>query len=338
MKKQPDGEILFFSNIIRFNSPSSWSHWCRCTFRTLFKKVTFGSVHDWNWWWSHISNNKLMRSISFIVNENLEKPPLTLLQPKASPRTNATELLEIAYSGWRMVNAPEVRSVEWNTTLRKLWNQRKRDRFSVQFSKKEFDGWKEAERYKSFRTRTSADVIRFQEGRSTAEPVADDEMDQLKIDFRVQGIHQDPLDHREIRHIIHPVLCDYKGIAPKSSLWEDCCAARKPPSEDVLTERSQAQWHRESQQAFAWTEDICIHLHQIEKRYILHCTRKMSRNVIIQFSEPSYSPKTVSRKAMNIEYLVSSFFFVGMERIAILVEFSKVGYQWIYISYKEFRL
>ena len=197
MKKQPDGEILFFSNIIRFNSPSSWSHWCRCTLRTLFKKVTLGSVNDWNWCCSHISNNKLMRSISFIVNENLEKPPLTLLQPKASPRTNATQFLEIAYNGWRMVNAPEVRSVERNTTLRKLWNQRKRDRFSVQFSKKEFDGWKEAERYKSFRKRTPADVIRFQEGRSTAEPVADDEKKKLKIDFRVQGIPQAAVEQEE---------------------------------------------------------------------------------------------------------------------------------------------
>ena len=157
------------------------------------------------------------------------------------------------------------KSVEWKTTLRKLWNQWKRDRFSAQFSKKEFDGWKEAERYKSFRKRTSADVIRFQEGRSTAEPVADDEKKKLKIDFRVQGIHQDPLDHREIRHIIHPVFCDYKGIAPWSSLWEDCCAARKPPSEDVFTERSQAQWHRESQQAFGWT---CAYICTREKKDI----------------------------------------------------------------------
>ena len=138
-----------------------------------------------------------MKSISFIVNENLEKPLLTLLQPKASPRTNATEFLEITYNGWRMVNAPEVRSVEWNTTLRKLWNQRKRDRFSVQFSKKEFDGWKEAERYKSFRKRIPADVIRFQEGRSTAEPVADDEKKKLKIDFRVQGIPQAAVEQEE---------------------------------------------------------------------------------------------------------------------------------------------
>ena len=138
-----------------------------------------------------------MKNISFIVNENLEKPLLTLLQPKASPRTNATEFLEITYNGWRMVNAPEVRSVEWNTTLRKLWNQRKRDRFSVQFSKKEFDGWKEAERYKSFRKRIPADVIRFQEGRSTAEPVADDEKKKLKIDFRVQGIPQAAVEQEE---------------------------------------------------------------------------------------------------------------------------------------------
>ena len=383
----------FFSNIIRFNSPSSRSHWCRCTFRTLFKKVTLGSAHDWNWWWSHISNNKLMRSISFIVNENLEKPLLTLLQPKASPRTNATEFLEIAYNGWRMVNAPEVRSVEWNTTLRTLWNQRKRDRFSVQFSKKEFDGWKEAERYKSFRKRIPADVIRFQEGRSTAEPVADDEKKKLKIDFRVQGIPQAAVEQEEkantnnwkgqcfqseitqaenwdvqafhsrideghsqsgergafrvVRNFIEdPVflLCKIFGRRRRNDILWDLFDAyivyetSWPRSEDVLTERSQAQWYRESQQAFGWTEDICRYLHQIEKDKLCIAPERWAGKSSSNFTEPSYSPKAVSRKAMEIEYLVSSFFFVGMERIAILVEFSKDGYQWIYISYNEFRL
>ena len=111
-----------------------------------------------------------------------------------------------------------------------------------------------------------------------------------------------------------------------------------PRSEDVLTERSQAQWYRESQQAFGWTEDICRYLHQIEKDKLCIAPERWAGKSSSNFTEPSYSPKAVSRKAMEIEYLVSSFFFVGMERIAILVEFSKDGYQWIYISYNEFRL
>ena len=54
----------------------------------------------------------------------------------------------------------------------------------------------------------------------------------------------------------------------------------------------------------------------------------------------SDSSKTISRKAMEMEYLVHTIFvFAGMDRVANLVDSSKVSeLSMIFLSYKEFRL
>ena len=57
------------------------------------------------------------------------------------------------------------------------------------------------------------------------------------------------------------------------------------------------------------------------------------------FTEPSDSSKTIARNALDMEDLVHTIFvFVGMDRIANLVDLAKVGGQPTNFSYKDLRL
>ena len=46
-----------------------------------------------------------MSGISVLVKDNLKSPPLALLQPRASPRADGEDTVEIAYNGQHKVNA-----------------------------------------------------------------------------------------------------------------------------------------------------------------------------------------------------------------------------------------
>ena len=69
-----------------------------------------------------------MLSSSLLVRDNMKSPPLSLLQPRASPRAEGKETVEIAYNGQQKVNAVEEISVEWPTIQRRSENAKEKDR------------------------------------------------------------------------------------------------------------------------------------------------------------------------------------------------------------------
>ena len=141
-----------------------------------------------------------------------------------------------------------------------------------------------------------------------------------------------------------------------------------------ILERFQKQdTYRESQVAIGWTEDTCSHLDQIanednpyiatwserqryenNRKLALNAQRRLLRScpgnkrfaserqtwrLLSDFTAPSDPSKTISRKAMEMEYLVHTIFVrVGMDKIANVLDLSKVGgLQINYFSNKEFR-
>ena len=59
-----------------------------------------------------VPGTKKVPSSSLLVRDNMKSPPLALLQPRASPRAEGKETVEIAYNGPQKVNAVEEISVE----------------------------------------------------------------------------------------------------------------------------------------------------------------------------------------------------------------------------------
>ena len=86
-KKQPDKEFR-----IIFVSPSAstvrtaQAACCICTFKIKVTEVKREkNTRLRKRWWSGTRNRQFVRSVSLLVKDNLESPPLGLLQPWASP-------------------------------------------------------------------------------------------------------------------------------------------------------------------------------------------------------------------------------------------------------------